>query len=242
MTFSFDSYPAGRQILFIRSTLDDVRWLMSTYPSYWNSIPGRNPFFEDERPELQFREFYSGKSSPSDWLKILQPQNYVKRFFFVDVALPGWIAMTFDSTAESRDIEVGKGLYCSVAERDGCPPLDDPLGIAQIHIRYQLREPRIEHGARWYGDRLGVGVFSTTMASRFTDDRSYVPGLEWWRYEIGARGLPGYEGLDVPLKAEIPEYILKDYPAYCDLGLRKLLIWGRHFASMMRILKRQQIS
>ncbi|KIH72469.1 hypothetical protein [Corynebacterium glutamicum] len=226
MTLSFDSYPVGRQMLFIRATLDDVRWLMSEYPSYWNSSPGRNPFFEDERSDIQFREFYSGKSSPSDWLRILQPQNYVKRFFFIDVALPGWIAMIFEPTVEPRDIELGKGVYCSVAERDGCPPLNDPLGIAQIHIRYDLREPRIEYGPHWYGDRLVVGVYSTTMTSRFAENSSYVPGLNWNRYEIAGNGLPGFEGLDVPLRAEVPEHILKDYPSYCDLGFRKLFDLG----------------
>lgn len=213
MTVKFGLYPAGRDVSFVRATLDDVRWLMSEHPVYWESRVGSSPFFREERTDIQFRKIFEGHSSPQDWLHLLQPQNISQRLLFVDIDVPGWIALIADSFDYTYLEHMTQGLFCTVAERDNFPPVDDPNGVAQIRIRYNLREPSLDFTAG-DGDYLQIELASTTQTSEGVSNGTYVFGQPWYKYLIQAQGLAGYEGLDLPLVAQVPDHARAGYPPY----------------------------
>ena len=215
MTTKFRTYPAGRDIYFVRATMDDVEWLMSEYPVYWEDQAGSSPFFREERPDIQFRKIFEGKTTPQDWLHLLQFQNVYQRLLFVDVDLPGWIALVADSFQYFRTRSVTEAVHCNAAERDGFLPVDDPNGVAQIHVKYRMREPSLQYDRLDDGDFLQVDVASTTMGSQWVRNSSYVSGRDWYLYSMKARGVPGFDGLDVPLGAvEIPDHVRAEFPSY----------------------------
>ncbi|WP_202582823.1 hypothetical protein, partial [Bacteroides thetaiotaomicron] len=75
-----------------------------------------------------------------------------------------------------------------------------PLGIEEIDILYRVRTPHPEYDDYFNGTYLSLKVNSTEPNDpKLVGDQSYIEGAVWSYYEINAKGLCGFEGLDAPL-------------------------------------------
>lgn len=206
MTYSFDAFPCGGQVIFVRANLDLVSQMMEDYPRDWNGYPGSQTF--DTKSIYQL--IHKGRTCPSDWIDLLLPQNYDARSLFIDVDHPDWIAIINGSYDK---FNLGYGPYWYRYHDLGIRESTGLLGIEEIRIKYDVRLPHPEYDHFFNGSSLHLTVNSTLFnESELIKQGSYIRGEVWTNYQISTYGYCGFEGIDVPIIGALTENEKKEFP------------------------------
>ncbi|WP_284808750.1 hypothetical protein [Corynebacterium sp. MSK218] len=194
MTFNFGQLPVGKDVCFVRTTIENVEQAFMEYP-----YAGTHHMTDDfQLGKKEWESLYVGESTVDDWCRLLLPQNFLHSVMFVDVDLPGWVAVVLcepfplgvDWGYKIADLDIRRSRSVGI-------PDDGVVGI-QIGGWPGARRHRSLLGLD-EADRLFVTV--TGMVDKGYDPPpfGYYDDLTVARWTFEAWGMEKYEGLDSPV-------------------------------------------